>query len=176
MSSFVYHCLFLFRSLSVSYNHVVQLFYGDGNHTEHQVTPYFPVSFDSDMPCAIVVFQIRVSPFHCGTLTVSACSAGANGMYSPLRLLQSMIGTCPCWREKSLISLEVFFPDLSSGAPNRTSVMYPSHSDLVGLLPKAAKTPSFSQLFRQFLLLLTSWLGCPEYKTHSLSAFSSPPI
>ena len=72
MSSFVYHCLFLFRSLSVSYNHVVQLFYGDGNHTEHQVTPYFPVSFDSDMPCAIVVFQIRVSPFHCGTLTVSA--------------------------------------------------------------------------------------------------------
>ena len=68
----VYSCLSSHLSPSVSYNHVKQLFYCNGDHAEHQMTPYLPVSFDSDMSCAVVVLQIRVSPFHCRPLAVSA--------------------------------------------------------------------------------------------------------
>ena len=42
------------------FKHVEQLFYGNGDYAKHQMPQDFPMPFNSDVTCAIVVFQIRV--------------------------------------------------------------------------------------------------------------------
>ena len=46
----------------------------NGDYAEHQMTQDFPMPFDSDMTCAIVVFQIRVDSFNHGTFPITNLS------------------------------------------------------------------------------------------------------
>ena len=76
LPDYVEFCLSLFILVSISFCFIQScctvVLRRWQSHRTSSDTILSSVSFDSDMPCAIVVFQIRVSPFHCGTLTVSA--------------------------------------------------------------------------------------------------------